>query len=110
MAARLGIGGGGDRARSQRKALLGEDDATMVFETSKEVRVVTTFDQMGLREDLLRGIYAYGRSREGSFLLLLQEPKIFSYRIREAVGHPAALHHTHCGRQGRHCTVRGLHF
>ena len=60
MAARLGIGGDGDRARTQRKALLGEDDATMVFETSKEVTVVTTFDQMNLKEDLLRGIYAYG--------------------------------------------------
>lgn len=60
MAARLGIGGDGDRARTQRKALLGEEDATMVFETSKEVTVVTTFDQMSLKEDLLRGIYAYG--------------------------------------------------
>ena len=63
MAARLGLGGDGDRARVQRKALLGEDDATMVFETSKEVKVVTTFDKMGLREDLLRGIYAYGKHR-----------------------------------------------
>ncbi len=45
----------------QRKALLGDDDATMVFETSKEVDVVPTFDQMGLRDDLLRGIYAYGK-------------------------------------------------
>ena len=46
---------------SQRKALLGDDDATMVFETSKEVSVVTTFDGMNIREELLRGIYAYGR-------------------------------------------------
>lgn len=60
MAARLGIGGEGDRARTQNRALLGEGDATMVFETSKEVTVVTTFDQMNLKEDLLRGIYAYG--------------------------------------------------
>ena len=47
-------------ARAQKKALLGEDDATMVFETSKEVSVVNTFDRMSLREDLVRGIYAYG--------------------------------------------------
>ena len=46
----------------QRRALLGDDDANMVFETSKEVSVVATFDQMNLREDLLRGIYAYGKS------------------------------------------------
>ena len=45
---------------SQRKAILGEDDATMVFETSKGVDVTPTFDQMNLAEDLLRGIYAYG--------------------------------------------------
>jgi len=30
------------------------------FETSAEVEVTTTFDELGLREDLLRGIYAYG--------------------------------------------------
>uniref|UniRef100_A0A673VMR5 RNA helicase n=1 Tax=Suricata suricatta TaxID=37032 RepID=A0A673VMR5_SURSU len=30
------------------------------FETSEEVDVTPTFDTMGLREDLLRGIYAYG--------------------------------------------------
>ncbi len=47
---------------SQRKALLGDDDATMVFETSKDVNVVSTFDGMNIREDLLRGIYAYGES------------------------------------------------
>lgn len=48
-------------ARAQKKALLGDDDATMVFETSKEVSVVNTFDRMNLREDLIRGIYAYGQ-------------------------------------------------
>ena len=44
----------------QRRALLGDGDAAMVFETSKGVDVVNTFDGMGLRDDLLRGIYAYG--------------------------------------------------
>lgn len=52
--------------RSQRRALLGEDDATLVFETSKGVEVVSTFDQMNLRDDLLRGIYAYGEAGEGA--------------------------------------------
>ncbi len=47
---------------SQRSALLGDDDATQVFETSKEVNVVTTFDGMNIRQDLLRGIYAYGEN------------------------------------------------
>jgi len=44
----------------QRKALLGDADASMVFETSKGVEVIPTFDSMNLRDDLLRGIYAYG--------------------------------------------------
>jgi ATP-dependent RNA helicase len=48
-------------AGSQNKSLLGEEDATLVFETSKEVSVTPTFDAMGLNEDLLRGIYAYGK-------------------------------------------------
>lgn len=48
-------------ARAQRKALLGDDDATMVFETSKEVSVINTFDRMNLKEELLRGVYAYGK-------------------------------------------------
>lgn len=41
-----------------------EEDMTKVeFETSEEVDVTPTFDTMGLREDLLRGIYAYGTVR-----------------------------------------------
>uniref|UniRef100_A0A8C3FZ68 RNA helicase n=1 Tax=Cyclopterus lumpus TaxID=8103 RepID=A0A8C3FZ68_CYCLU len=45
----------------QRKRLLRDEDMTKVeFETSEEVDVTPTFDTMGLREDLLRGIYAYG--------------------------------------------------
>lgn len=45
-----------------RKRILRDEDMTKVeFETSEEVDVTPTFDTMGLREDLLRGIYAYGR-------------------------------------------------
>lgn len=45
-----------------RKRILKDEDMTKVeFETSEEVDVTPTFDTMGLREDLLRGIYAYGR-------------------------------------------------
>ena len=58
-------------ARAQRKALLGDDDATMVFETSKEVSVISNFDQMKLREDLLRGIYAYGNNKYFVSVLVL---------------------------------------
>lgn len=52
-----------------RKRLLKEEDMTKVeFETSEEVDVTPTFDTMGLREDLLRGIYAYGRPWIGAAL------------------------------------------
>ncbi|SAM86254.1 probable translation initiation factor eIF-4A [Ustilago bromivora] len=34
-------------------------DNKLAFDSSEEVKVATTFDAMGLKEDLLRGIYAY---------------------------------------------------
>jgi len=34
-------------------------DEKLVFESSEEVKTVSTFDEFGLKEDLLRGIYAY---------------------------------------------------
>jgi ATP-dependent RNA helicase len=37
-----------------------EEGENLVFETSAGVEVISSFDQMGIREDLLRGIYAYG--------------------------------------------------
>jgi hypothetical protein len=35
-------------------------DSKAVFETSEGVKVIPTFDGLNLKEDLLRGIYAYG--------------------------------------------------
>uniref|UniRef100_A0A8B9V5F2 RNA helicase n=1 Tax=Anas zonorhyncha TaxID=75864 RepID=A0A8B9V5F2_9AVES len=56
-----GSAGSGGGSGSARKRLMKEEDMTKVeFETSEEVDVTPTFDTMGLREDLLRGIYAYG--------------------------------------------------
>ncbi|KAK5974529.1 hypothetical protein GCK32_003309, partial [Trichostrongylus colubriformis] len=37
-----------------------EDLSGVEFESSEEVEVIPTFDAMGLREPLLRGIYSYG--------------------------------------------------
>lgn len=36
------------------------DDTNIVFETSHGVDVIGSFDKMGIRDDLLRGIYQYG--------------------------------------------------
>ncbi|RZC47099.1 hypothetical protein C5167_040061 [Papaver somniferum] len=38
----------------------GIDDDKLVFETSDGVQPVSTFDEMGIKNDLLRGIYEYG--------------------------------------------------
>ncbi|KAG8858022.1 RNA helicase [Serendipita sp. 411] len=38
-------------------------DERLVFESSEAISVVPTFDQLGLKEDLLRGIYAYNFER-----------------------------------------------
>lgn len=44
------------RLRSTDLALLHQK---LIFESSEAVSVVSTFDDLGLKEDLLRGIYAY---------------------------------------------------
>jgi len=46
---------------SDRKSKRDYDaDEKMEFELSAEIDVISSFDSMGLKEDLLRGIYAYG--------------------------------------------------
>jgi len=65
--------GGGDRGqqhddrtedqpqrREPRKGGIDDDLANLDFETSEDVRIVSDFDSMGLREPLLRGIYGFG--------------------------------------------------
>lgn len=47
-------------SKSSRRVAQSEDLSNVEFETSEDVEVVPTFDNMGLREELLRGIYAYG--------------------------------------------------
>lgn len=46
---------------SKKSASATEDLSNVEFETSEEVEVVPTFQSMKLREELLRGIYAYGK-------------------------------------------------
>jgi PDZ domain-containing secreted protein len=38
-----------------------ETNNQMTFETSENVSVVNSFESLGLKEDLLRGIYAYSK-------------------------------------------------
>ena len=48
-------------SRDSRQVLV-EDNESTTFETTPGVEVLNTFDGMGLRQDLMRGIYAYGMS------------------------------------------------
>lgn len=45
---------------SKSSGLVDED---LIFETSEEVEVLPTFDVLGLKDHLLRGVYAYGFER-----------------------------------------------
>ncbi len=44
----------------QKRTVPVEDLSNVEFETSEDVDVTPKFDQMGLSENLLRGIYGYG--------------------------------------------------
>ncbi|PWA15583.1 hypothetical protein CCH79_00020632 [Gambusia affinis] len=72
-----------------RKRLLKEEDMTKVeFETSEEVDVTPTFDTMGLREDLLRGIYAYGFEKPSA----IQQRAIKQIiKGRDVIAHPPVV-------------------
>ena len=46
-------------ATNPAKMSIHDQSKRMSFETSEEVKVAPTFEAMGLKEDLLRGVYAY---------------------------------------------------
>jgi hypothetical protein len=61
----------------------------MEFETSGEVDVTPTFDSLGLREDLLRGIYAYGLRLSGmSYVLIMRQDSRSHLRFSSARSSP----------------------
>ncbi|GIY51329.1 eukaryotic initiation factor 4A-III [Caerostris extrusa] len=45
---------------SRNRRIIETDLSNVEFDTSEDVEIIPTFDNIGLREDLLRGIYAYG--------------------------------------------------
>lgn len=48
--------GRGDRGRGGR----GVDDDKLVFKTTKGVEPIANFEDMGIKENVLRGLYEYG--------------------------------------------------
>ena len=61
---------------TKRRQVIEEDLANVEFETSEDVDVVPTFDSMGLREDLLRGIYAYGKLEKLDKKTEIENPRL----------------------------------
>ena len=51
-----------EEARRRVVETTDDEDSKLVFETSEDVKVTRTFDQMKLKEDLIRGIFAYGNN------------------------------------------------
>lgn len=45
---------------SFKRKIISEDLSNIEFDTSEDVEVIKSFDSMGLRDELLRGIYTYG--------------------------------------------------
>lgn len=37
-----------------------QKDNEMIIESNEELEIITSFDELNLREELLRGVYAYG--------------------------------------------------
>ena len=80
------------------KMSIHDQSKRMSFETSEEVKVAPTFEAMGLKEDLLRGVYAYStlvhaQQQRTSWLI------VPSFRFREAIRHPAASYPAHHERK-----------
>jgi len=89
-----------------RKNAQAEDLSNVEFETSEDVEVIPTFNAMNLKEELLRGIYAYGESWCVYPFADLKISQISKFpRLRETLGHSAEEHQTHC--QGTRCDCPG---
>jgi len=54
-----------------------DDLANVEFETSDSVTVIKSFDSMGLKEDLIRGIYAYGKWTDSHFSSVSDLSRVF---------------------------------
>lgn len=50
-------------SKSSRNAGLYEDLSNVEFETSEDVEVIDKFKNMNLKEELMRGIFAYGKKK-----------------------------------------------
>lgn len=49
---------------ARKGAPTAEDLSNVEFETSEDVEVIPSFNAMNLKEELLRGIYAYGKNHQ----------------------------------------------
>ena len=101
-----------------RKVVTDDDDMSKIeFETSEDVDVIPTFDSMRLREDLVRGIYAYGKVTNSmqfvwnqwydvvNLFKLIVRASSSSCRLWETISYSAACNKTHRQRKRCDCSV-----
>lgn len=70
-------------SQSRKRKIYDVEDLTHIeFETSEGVEVINNFEKMGLRNDLLRGIYSYGKFKK-------MKTKSNIFRVWKAVGYSA---------------------
>lgn len=56
----MAAAGGSVVPANRNRRAMDSGDESLVFETSKGVEPIMSFDEMGIKENLLRGIYNYG--------------------------------------------------
>ena len=71
-----------------------DEKASIEITTTDDVEIFTSFDSLGLKEDLLRGIYAYGIMREIKYYLYLKLCRVsiilihYSFNYQVSRDHP----------------------
>jgi hypothetical protein len=107
-----GGGAGGSGGRQVERVDYDEKEAIEIT-VSGDIEVFPSFDAMGLKEDLLRGIYAYGLYLFSNFPWVLNHLKCpntyFSQyphcRFRKALCYSAARYQANCARPGYCCPI-----
>jgi superfamily II DNA/RNA helicase len=49
-----------DKTEKKENKTRVQKDNDMIIESSEKLEIITSFDELNLREELLRGVYAYG--------------------------------------------------
>lgn len=76
---------------SFNRKIISEDLSNVEFDTSEDVEVIPTFDSMGLRDELLRGIYTYGNTDKNILIYIIIVICIYIFYIILGFEKPSAI-------------------